>query len=241
VPWIPGRMHYANSAGDHGGRSHFRRRRKPVRSGGHWRIRGKPIYTTSDAGSGARNVGFDGDRSGRARTHALPSYAERLADRVTAIAALGISKLITAQRRPSGRLFFAECERRHSDALQSRYTRQYIKARRLAARSRDGSSPSLKRYKPAGRGSAALTFDHLWRVSIMLQADSAQKSHRRFAASSAPQMDLVPSNDALEGARVVDPLEGARLVRAFLRINDPKARSAILQMVENMVSEPANR
>jgi hypothetical protein len=31
-----------------------------------------------------------------------------------------------------------------------------------------------------------------------------------------------------------DPHEGARLVRAFLKIADPRLRSAIVQMIENM-------
>jgi hypothetical protein len=64
----------------------------------------------------------------------------------------------------------------------------------------------------------------------MLQQDSVQKEHRRFAAPPAPKMSLAQSND---------PIEGARLVRAFLRINDPKVRSAILHMVEHLASEAA--
>ena len=35
-----------------------------------------------------------------------------------------------------------------------------------------------------------------------------------------------------------DPQQGARLVREFLRITDPRVRSAVVQMVENMVCEP---
>ncbi|MGC2782386.1 MAG: hypothetical protein WA397_00810 [Roseiarcus sp.] len=37
-----------------------------------------------------------------------------------------------------------------------------------------------------------------------------------------------------------DPQEGARLVRAFLRIADPGVRSAIVQMVEKMGSAAAD-
>jgi hypothetical protein len=38
-----------------------------------------------------------------------------------------------------------------------------------------------------------------------------------------------------------DPLEGARLVRAFLRIADPEIRLAIVNMVEKMGSAPEER
>ena len=64
----------------------------------------------------------------------------------------------------------------------------------------------------------------------MLQQDSVQKEHRGFAAPPAPKMSFAKSND---------PIEDARLVRAFLRINDPKVRSAILHMVEHLASAAA--
>ena len=63
----------------------------------------------------------------------------------------------------------------------------------------------------------------------MLQEDSVRKANRSFAASSALEIDLPQSHD---------PQEGARLVRAFLRINDPEIRLAILEMVEKLGSEP---
>ena len=65
----------------------------------------------------------------------------------------------------------------------------------------------------------------------MLEQDSDQKAHRRFAASSALEMSLSHTHD---------PQEGARIVRAFLRITDPGVRSAIVQMVEKMGSAPAD-
>jgi hypothetical protein len=59
----------------------------------------------------------------------------------------------------------------------------------------------------------------------MLQQDSEPKAHRKFVASPG-----------LEGSLPHDPQEGARLVRAFLRITDPGVRSAIVHMVETMGS-----
>ena len=64
-------------------------------------------------------------------------------------------------------------------------------------------------------------------MSTMLEQDSERKAHREFAAPSAPEMSLSP---------IYDPQEGARLVRAFLRITDPVARSAIVHIVETMGS-----
>jgi hypothetical protein len=63
----------------------------------------------------------------------------------------------------------------------------------------------------------------------MLEQDSEPEAHGKFAASSALQMSLSHTHD---------PQEGARLVRAFLRIADPAVRSAIVQMVEKMGSAP---
>jgi hypothetical protein len=65
----------------------------------------------------------------------------------------------------------------------------------------------------------------------MLEEDSERKAHRKFAASSALKMSLSQTHD---------PHEGARLVRAFLRIADPKVRSAIVDMVEKMGSASAD-
>jgi hypothetical protein len=65
----------------------------------------------------------------------------------------------------------------------------------------------------------------------MLEQDSEQKAHRKFAAASGLEMSLSQTHD---------PQEGARLVRAFLRIADPGVRSAIVQMVEKMGSPAAD-
>jgi hypothetical protein len=64
----------------------------------------------------------------------------------------------------------------------------------------------------------------------MLQQDAGRKAHRAFAASSVIQTRL---------SQINDPKEGARLVRAFLRITDPTVRLAIVDMVEK-VSAPAD-
>jgi hypothetical protein len=61
----------------------------------------------------------------------------------------------------------------------------------------------------------------------MLDQDPGQKANRKFTASSAPQTNLSQTHD---------PREGARLVRAFLRITDPGVRLAIVHMVEKMGS-----
>jgi hypothetical protein len=68
-------------------------------------------------------------------------------------------------------------------------------------------------------------------MSTMLEEDSERKAHRKFAASFTLDMGLSQTHD---------PHEGARLVRAFLRIADPKVRSAIVDMVEKMGSAPAD-
>jgi hypothetical protein len=65
----------------------------------------------------------------------------------------------------------------------------------------------------------------------MLEQDSERKAPRKFAAASGLEMSL---------SQTRDPQEGARLVRAFLRITDPAVRSAIVQMVEKMGSGPAD-
>lgn len=57
----------------------------------------------------------------------------------------------------------------------------------------------------------------------MLEQDGGRKAHRTFAASS-----VIKTRPSL----INDPREGARLVRAFLRITDPTVRMAVVQMVE---------
>jgi hypothetical protein len=64
----------------------------------------------------------------------------------------------------------------------------------------------------------------------MLERDADRKADRKFPAASAL------------GARFQephDPQQGARLVRAFLKIADPKMRLAVIDMVERMGSQPA--
>jgi len=51
------------------------------------------------------------------------------------------------------------------------------------------------------------------------------ESPSQIGASSALETDLSRAND---------PRQGARLVRAFLRITDPRVRLAIVHMVEKM-------
>jgi hypothetical protein len=64
----------------------------------------------------------------------------------------------------------------------------------------------------------------------MPEHHAGRKAHCTFAGSSA--IDLPQIND---------PKQGARLVRAFLRIADPMTRLAIVQMVENVGCAPAER
>jgi len=61
----------------------------------------------------------------------------------------------------------------------------------------------------------------------MLEQEAGQKAHRTFAASSEIETGL---------SRINDPKEGARLIRAFLRIADPAIRLAIIHMVEKVGS-----
>jgi hypothetical protein len=65
----------------------------------------------------------------------------------------------------------------------------------------------------------------------MLEQVSCRKAQRECAAPPALDMNLSQSHD---------PQEGARLVRAFLRITDPGIRLAIVHMVEKMGRTPAN-
>jgi hypothetical protein len=64
----------------------------------------------------------------------------------------------------------------------------------------------------------------------MLDQDGGRKAGRKFAASSALEMSRSQTND---------PQQGARLVRAFLRITDSRVRLAIVQMVEKVGSAAA--
>jgi hypothetical protein len=59
----------------------------------------------------------------------------------------------------------------------------------------------------------------------MWEQDVGRKASRKFAASSALEMSRSQTND---------PQQGARLVRAFLQITDPRVRLAIVQMVEKV-------
>ncbi len=63
----------------------------------------------------------------------------------------------------------------------------------------------------------------------MLDQNAGRKAQREFSVSSAIETDL---------SQVNDPKQGARLVRAFLGIADPRIRLAIVQMVERLGSSP---
>jgi hypothetical protein len=64
----------------------------------------------------------------------------------------------------------------------------------------------------------------------MAEKDAGRSAHRESAASSAIETGL---------SQINDPKQGARLVRAFLRITDPMLRLAIVQMVEKVGPAPA--
>ena len=65
----------------------------------------------------------------------------------------------------------------------------------------------------------------------MLEQDGGPKASRKFAVSSEIETGLSQTND---------PQQGARLVRAFLRITDPRVRLAIGKMVDKMGYAPAD-
>jgi hypothetical protein len=65
----------------------------------------------------------------------------------------------------------------------------------------------------------------------MLEQDAGRKAHRTFAAPSEIETGL---------SKINDPKQGARLVRAFLRITDPMVRLAIVHMVEKVGSAAAD-
>jgi hypothetical protein len=64
----------------------------------------------------------------------------------------------------------------------------------------------------------------------MLEQNAGRKVNRKFAVSSALETGL---------SQINDPNQGARLVRALLRITDPRVRLAIVQMVEGVGSAAA--
>jgi hypothetical protein len=64
----------------------------------------------------------------------------------------------------------------------------------------------------------------------MLEQNAGRKVSRKFAVSSALETGL---------SQINDPNQGARLVRALLRITDPRVRLAIVQMVEGVGSAAA--
>ncbi len=66
----------------------------------------------------------------------------------------------------------------------------------------------------------------------MLEQDAGPKAHRTFAASSEIETGL---------SQINDPKQGARLVRAFLRITDPMVRLEIVHMVEKVGTALADR
>ena len=64
----------------------------------------------------------------------------------------------------------------------------------------------------------------------MWEQDAGGKASRKFATSSALEMGRLHTDD---------PQQGARLVRAFLRITNSRVRLAIIQMVEKVGSAAA--
>ena len=63
----------------------------------------------------------------------------------------------------------------------------------------------------------------------MFEQAAGRKAHHTFAATSEIETGL---------SQIHDPKQGARLVRAFLRITDPSLRLAIVQMVESIGAAP---
>jgi hypothetical protein len=61
----------------------------------------------------------------------------------------------------------------------------------------------------------------------MLEQDAGREAHRMFGAETGL-------------SEIDDPKQGARLVRAFLRIGDPAVRLEIVEMVENVGSALAD-
>jgi hypothetical protein len=61
----------------------------------------------------------------------------------------------------------------------------------------------------------------------MLERDAGLEAHRTFAAETGL-------------SEINDPKQGARLIRAFLRISDPTVRLEIIEMVETVGSALAD-
>jgi hypothetical protein len=61
----------------------------------------------------------------------------------------------------------------------------------------------------------------------MLERVWGEEAYRDYDGPAGIELSLAQNND---------PQEGARLVRAFLRIADPETRAAILRMIETMGS-----
>jgi hypothetical protein len=61
----------------------------------------------------------------------------------------------------------------------------------------------------------------------MLEQDAGREAHRTFAVDTGI-------------SEIDDPKQGARLVRAFLRISDPTVRLEIVEMIENVGSALAD-
>ena len=93
-----------------------------------------------------------------------------------------------------------------------------------------GISPSVTRLGSIACQSAPDDFGGPWSVCEMSEQDAGRNASRNFAASSALEVSCSQTND---------PQQGARLVRAFLRITDLRVRLAIIQMVEKVGSAAA--
>jgi hypothetical protein len=65
----------------------------------------------------------------------------------------------------------------------------------------------------------------------MLERDAGLKDRHKFSAS---MLETGVS-------QIDDPQQGARLIRAFLRITDPDIRLAIVRVVEKIGGAPADR
>ena len=62
-----------------------------------------------------------------------------------------------------------------------------------------------------------------------MEPDAGQKAHCKIECALRARNGLSQADD---------PQQGARLVRAFLRITDPRVRLAIIHMVEKMSLRP---
>jgi hypothetical protein len=71
------------------------------------------------------------------------------------------------------------------------------------------------------------------------ESDEINK-HQRILGPLFQQPASAPYALETDLSQADDPEQGARLVRAFLRITDPRVRLAIIHMVEKMESAPAD-